>query len=300
MIQRIHLEILQALAEKGTLGEAANALFLTQSALSHSIKKLEDQLNTTLWEKQGRGLRLTPSGEHLLHIGHSVLPQLEQAEAVLRALGEGRRGRLRIGMECHPCYEWLLTVVQPYLQRWPDVDLDVVQRFRFNGLEALEQHQIDVLITSDPVLKNTLIHVPVLNYELRLVVGQQHPLARHVYISANALSSEHLITFPVARERLDVFTQFLLPSGVEPRQHQEIEAMDIMIQLVAAQRGVCTLPDWLAERYQAQHPILHVGLGAEGVHKTLYLVYRETDSALAYLADFVQSGQISGGAQSQS
>ncbi|MFC3852639.1 LysR family transcriptional regulator [Salinispirillum marinum] len=300
MIQRIHLEILQALAEKGTLGEAANALFLTQSALSHSIKKLEDQLNTTLWEKQGRGLRLTPSGEHLLQVSHTVLPQLAQAEAVLRALGEGRRGKLRIGMECHPCYEWLLTVVQPYLQRWPDVDLDVVQRFRFNGLEALEQHQIDVLITSDPVLKEPLVHVPVLQYELRLVVGNTHALAERTTVSASALSTEHLITFPVARERLDVFTQFLLPRGVEPRQHQEIEAMDIMIQLVAARRGVCTLPDWLAERYQAQYPIQHLRLGDAGVFKTLYLVYREADSGLAYLADFVRAGAISEAVKSQS
>ncbi|WLD59267.1 LysR family transcriptional regulator [Salinispirillum sp. LH 10-3-1] len=289
MIQRIHLEILQALHEKGTLSEAANALFLTQSALSHSIKKLEDQLNTPLWEKQGRGLRLTQAGEHLLRVSQSLLPQLEQAEATLRAYGEGRRGRLRIGMECHPCYEWLLTVVQLYLQRWPEVDLDVIQRFRFNGLEALEQHQIDVLITSDPVLKDHLHHVPVFNYELRLVVPDQHALAAERTVTPNQLCREHLITFPVARERLDVFTQFLLPAGLEPRAHQEIEAMDIMIQLVAANRGVCTLPDWLAKRYQQEYPIKHLQLGDEGVAKTLYLVYRAADAGIDYLADFVQA-----------
>lgn len=287
MIQRVHLEILQALHEKGTLSEAANALFLTQSALSHSIKKLEDQLSTSLWEKQGRGLRLTQAGEYLLGVSQSLLPQFEQAEATLRAYGEGRRGQLRIGMECHPCYEWLLTVVQPYLQRWPDVDLDVIQRFRFNGLEALEQHQIDVLITSDPVLKDHLCHEPVFNYELRLVVAEQHPLAGATLVTPQQLSREHLITFPVARERLDVFTQFLLPAGQEPRVHQEIEAMDIMIQLVAANRGVCTLPDWLAKRYQQDYPIRHLTLGDAGVAKTLYLVYRAADAQVDYLADFV-------------
>ncbi len=287
MIQRVHLEILQALHTHGTLSEASQALFLTQSALSHSIRKLEDQLNCRLWEKQGRGLRLTQAGEYLLQVSDQLLPQFEQAEAVLQAYGEGRRGKLRIGMECHPCYEWLLTVVDPYLRRWPDVDLDVIQRFRFNGIEALQQHHIDVLITSDPVLDDALCHQAVFNYELKLVVAGDHTLAGQPQVTPAELSREHLITFPVAHERLDVYTQFLIPAGRAPRHQQEVEAMEIMIQLVAANRGVCTLPDWLAERYREHYNLSVLSLGESGVAKTLYLVYREDDQSIDYLADFV-------------
>lgn len=288
MIQRMHMEILQALDAHGTLGEAAQALFLTQSALSHSIRKLEDQLNCPLWEKQGRGLRLTQAGAYLLQVSVQLLPQIQQAEAVLRGYGEGKRGKLRIGMECHPCYEWLLTVVNPYLERWPDVDLDVIQRFRFNGIEALKHHHIDVLITSDPVLDEALRHEAVFNYELKLVVAANHPLAQQTQVTPEDLSRENLITFPVAHERLDVYTQFLIPAGREPKQQQEVEAMEIMVQLVAANRGVCTLPGWLADRYQQSHGVVPLALGEGGVAKTLYLVYREADASIDYLVDFVQ------------
>lgn len=287
MIQRNHLEILQALNDKGTLGEAAQHLCLTQSALSHSMHKLEEQSGARLWAKQGRRLQLTQAGEYLLQVGKSLLPQLQEADTKLQAFGEGRRGRLRIGMECHPCYEWLLTVVQPYLRRWPDVDLDVIQQFRFNGLQALNEHRIDVLITSDPVFSQELGHTPVFDYELRLVTACEHPLAQLDEITPQALSEAILIHFPVARERLDVFTHFLSPAGLEPRRQREVEAMEIMIQLVAANRGVCTLPDWLADRYRSQQPIVDQRLGAEGVHKTLYLVYRQVDADMDYLADFV-------------
>lgn len=287
MVQRIHLEILQALHQHGTLNEASSALHLTQSALSHSIRKLEDQLSVTLWEKQGRGLRLTQAGEYLLQVGEDVLPRLAQAETTLRAYGEGRRGMLRIGMECHPCYEWLLTVVDPYLRRWPEVDLDVMQRFRFNGIEALKQHRIDVLITSDPIVDSSLCHQAVFNYELKLLVSAQHPLARQEMITPQALSEQHLITFPVAHERLDVYTQFLLPAGREPAHQQEVEAMEIMVQLVAANRGVCTLPDWLADRYRSEYDLHALKLGEQGVAKTLYLIYRAEDAEIDYLADFV-------------
>lgn len=287
MIQRVHLEILQALHQHGTLSEASQSLFLTQSALSHSIRKLEDQLGVALWEKQGRGLRLTQAGEYLLQVSDELLPRLEQAETTLKAFGEGRRGMLRIGMECHPCYEWLLTVVDPYLKRWPDVDIDVMQRFRFNGIEALKQHRVDVLITSDPVQDSALRHQAVFNYELKLVVSADHPLAGQTSVTPEALSQQHLITFPVAHERLDVYTQFLIPEGRAPRHQQEVEAMEIMVQLVAANRGVCTLPDWLAERYRAQYDLKVLSLGDAGVAKTLYLIYRATDAGIDYLADFV-------------
>ena len=291
MIQRHHLEILLALNEKGTLGEAASHLCLTQSALSHAMHKLEEQSGARLWSKQGRRLQLTQAGQYLLELGQQLLPRLQEADATLRAFGEGRRGRLRIGMECHPCYEWLLTVVQPYLQRWPDVDLDVIQKFRFNGLEALTQHRIDVLITSDPVFSHELCHTPVFDYELMLVAASENPLAGGSTVTPERLSQARLIHFPVARERLDVFTHFLSPAGLEPAHQQEVEAMEIMLQLVAANRGVCTLPDWLAERYRDSHPITTRRLGDAGVHKTLYLVYRQDDASIDYLADFVGYGQ---------
>ncbi|PAU82306.1 LysR family transcriptional regulator [Halovibrio salipaludis] len=291
MIQRHHLEILMALHEKGTLGEAASHLCLTQSALSHSMHKLEEQSGARLWSKQGRRLQLTQAGSYLLELGQQLLPRLQEADATLRAFGEGRRGRLRIGMECHPCYEWLLTVVQPYLRRWPDVDLDVIQKFRFNGLEALTQHRIDILITSDPVFSSDLCHTPVFDYELMLVAAQENALAGGGAITPERLSQTRLIHFPVARERLDVFTHFLSPAGLEPVHQQEVEAMEIMLQLVAANRGVCTLPDWLAERYRDSHPIATRRLGEEGVHKTLYLVYRQADAGIDYLADFVGYGR---------
>lgn len=291
MIQRGHLEILRALSRQGTLAEAGHQLSLSQPALTHAIRKLEDRAGAKLWEKVGRGIRLTQAGEHLAATAEQVLGQLEQADAALQAYGEGRRGRLRVGMECYPCYEWLLTVVPDYLAQWQDVDLDVVQRFRFNGLDALAHHRIDMLITSDPVLQPGLAHQPVLDYELRLVLSESHPQAAQQCVSPELLAQQHLIHFPVSRERLDVLTHFLHPKGLEPASQQEVEAPEIMLQLVAAGRGVCTLPDWLAERVRQEYSVCNRRLGEDGVHKTLYLVYRKGEEELQYLDAFLRMGQ---------
>jgi LysR family transcriptional regulator for metE and metH len=126
-IERIHLEILRAVQRHGSLTAAASALNLTQSALSHSIRKLEDRLGVEIWHREGRSLRPTQAGEYLLNLADRLAPQFAQAEERLRQFAQGERGTLRIGMECHPCYQWLLKIAASYLAGWPAVDLDVRQ-----------------------------------------------------------------------------------------------------------------------------------------------------------------------------
>lgn len=288
MIERHHLVLLRHLAQTGSLTAAAEKLHLSQSALTHSIRKLEQLTGVTLWEKQGRKLQLTAAGRYLLAAGEDLLPRLEAADQHLAALASGRLGQLRIGMECHPCYEWLLTRLGAFLPRWPTVELDVIQRFRFNGKEALEQHAIDMLITSDPLPAAHLINIPAFNYVLKLITAADHPLTNQPFIKPQDLAAQTLFTFPVDIQRLDIFTQFLLPAGVNPVVHKTLEALEIMLLLVAQGRGVCTLPDWLAAKVQKDYAITTANLGEHGVHKTLYLVIRSGDKDVLYIDDFIR------------
>ncbi len=288
MIERIHLAIVQEVAKQGSLTAAADALHLTQSALSHSVKKLETLLGTAIWLREGRQLIPTQAGHYLLAVANRVLPQLVQAEERLKQYAKGQRGTLRIGMECHPCYQWLLKVVAPYLAAWPDVDVDVKQKFQFGGIGALFGYEIDLLVTPDPLYKPGLRFEPVFDYEQVLVVHRDHPLAGEAYVKPKQLASEILITYPVAPERLDIFNQFLTPASIAPRQHKTIETTDILLQMVASGRGVTALPRWLVEEYAAQADVLPVRLGRSGIAKQIYLGVREGDLETDYLQAFIE------------
>ncbi|MGI1680230.1 MAG: LysR family transcriptional regulator [Cellvibrionaceae bacterium] len=286
MLERHHLMIIREVDRLGTLTDAAKSLNLTQPALSHAIKKLEQQLGAVIWRKEGRNLRLTESGRYLLGVSAKLLPQLEYAENVLADLAKGQRGTLRIGMECHPCYQWLLKVVSPYLDKWPDVDLDVLQKFQFGGVGALFNDEIDVLVTPDPFLKKELVFEPVFSYEQVLVVQNKHPLAKKTYLKPSDLSDETLITYPVEAARLDIFNQFLLPANCSPKKHKVIETTDIMLQMVSAGRGVAALPKWLADEYKSKFSVTSVRLGKAGIKKNIYLGVRKSDVEKDYLASF--------------
>ena len=283
MLDRIHLAVIQEVERQGSLTAAADRLCVTQSALSHRMKNLEQQLGAPIWLREGRSLRLTQAGRYLLELAGRVLPQLQLAEERLRQFAQGERGSLRIGMECHPCYQWLLKVVSPYLAAWPDVDVDVKQRFQFGGLDALQDHEIDLLVTPDPVQRPGLHFEPVFDYEQVLVVARGHALAGAAHALPRQLAQEVLIAYPVAPERLDIYTRFLLPAGVAPARHKTIETTDIMLQMVAGGRGVAALPRWLVQEYAARMDVVPVRLGPRGIAKQIHLGARVADLQTDYL-----------------
>ena len=290
MIDRSHLKIIRALADNGSLTAAANTLFLTQPALSHQIRYLEKKLGLAIWQREGRKLRLTSAGEVLLQAARQVLPVLEQAEKTLQAYGEGKQGILRIGVECHPCYEWLKQILANFLLALPDIDVDIINKFQFSGLEGLLNHHVDLLITPDVVKKKGLVYEPLFDYELVLLVDQSHSLKSNAFITADELTNETLLTFPVAHERLDIFTQFLLPAGIALTS-KAIASLDIMVQMVSLGRGVTVLPNWLAAEYCQQLPVNTVRLGRKGLTKTLYAAMRNSDVEISYMKLFISLGR---------
>lgn len=287
-LERHHLSLLREVERKGSLTAAGRSLGLTQSALSHTVRKLEQQIGTRIWEREGRTLQLTSAGRYLLALSQRLLPQLEHAEHVLGQIARGERGTLRIGMECHPCYAWLLKIVEPYLRQLPDVDLDVKQKFQFGGIGALFAHEIDMLVTPDPLRRKGLRFEPVFDYEQVLVVGKNHPYARRKYVVPDELESETLITYPVEIERLDVYSQFLLPAGCVPKRHKTIETTDIMLQMVASDRGVAALPRWLVAEYEKKLRVVPIRLGRRGISKQIFLGVRSADADIDYITAFVE------------
>lgn len=288
MLDRSHLLILQQIQQQGSLTKAAQQLHLTQSALSHKIKKLEDYYGASLWAVEGRKIKFTQAGELLLQAAAKLLPQFDRLDAALKQFALGNQGRLFVGMECSPCYQWLLKIVQPYLAAWPRVEVDVKQQFQFGGMEALLNQAIDVLVTPDPQEHRDVEFMPVFPYEQVLVVANNHPLAKQSLVSPQDLTQEVIYTYPVATDRLDIFLQFLLPANCQPKEHRTMGSTEMLLQMVVAGRGVTSLPLWLVEEQAQQLPIQKLRLGKQGVHKHIHLGIRKTDLELSYMQAFIE------------
>jgi LysR family transcriptional regulator for metE and metH len=274
---------------------AAERLHVTQSALSHQIKGLEHYFETPLFLRNSKPLRLTPAGGKLIVLGQQILPQVEAVESELGQVARGEVGRLHIAIECHACFEWLAPVLDRYRQQWPQIEVDFRVGVSFEALPALQRGEVDLVISSDPVRRDDLLFEELFEYEALLAMSQGHELAQKKQIAPSDLAGETLITYPVSRQRLDVFSRFLQPAGVEPAAVRHSELTSVILLLVASGRGVAVLPDWVLREAAQAESLTTRPLGRNGLKGMLYGAVRRADQELAYMQDFISMARLGKG-----
>lgn len=283
-----HLRTIRAIHQAGGLAKAADLLHITQSALSHQIKGLEDQAGVELFVRRSKPLRLSAAGMRLLRVAEKVLPEIEALEAEFDSLRQGSAGRLHIAIECHACFEWLFPVLEQFRKSWADVDVDIRPGLAFDALPALQKEEVDLVVSSDPEDLDGIAFRPLFDYEPVFVASSQHPLAAKDFIEAEDLRGETLITYPVERTRLDVFTELLTPARVEPRAVRQVELTAVILLLVASNRGVAVLPDWVLREQRASSDYITRPLTETGVTKRLYAAIREDDGDKPFMAHLLR------------
>ncbi|MCC5972398.1 MAG: LysR family transcriptional regulator [Pararhodobacter sp.] len=283
-----HLRTIRAIHQAGGVARAADLLNITQSALSHQLKGLEEQCGVALFVRRTKPLKLSAAGMKLLKLAEDVLPRIDALEDEFRALISGKSGRLHIAIECHACFEWLFPVLELFRRAWPDVDVDIRPGLAFGALPALAREEVDLVVSSDPETLDGIEFTPLFDYEPRFVAARNHPLARRAHIEAEDFRNETLITYPVDRARLDVFTGLLTPAKVEPRAIRQVELTAVILLLVASGRGVAVLPDWVLREVNYSSDYVTLPLTAQGMTKRLYAATRSDDSTKPFMSHFLR------------
>ena len=287
-IELRHLRTIRAIHQAGGIARAADLLHITQSALSHQIKGLEDQAGVELFVRRSKPLKLSAAGQRLLRVANTVLPEIEALEDEFGGLRQGSAGRMHIAIECHACFDWLFPVLERFRKAWPEVDVDIRPGLAFDALPALRKEEVDLVVSSDPEDLPGVGFKPLFDYEPVFVASSQHPLAAKPFVEADDFRDETLITYPVDRARLDVFTEVLTPARIEPRAIRQVELTAVILLLVASNRGVAVLPDWVVREVRTSHDYVTRPITEKGLTKRLYAAIREDDADKPYVAHLIR------------
>lgn len=283
-----HLRTIKAIHDQGGLARAADVLNITQSALSHQVKGLEDQVGMELFLRRSKPLKLSKAGHKLLKLATEILPRVKALEIDFAETIAGKAGRLHIAIECHACFEWLFPVLESFRKSWGNVDVDIRPSLAFDALPALQREEVDVAISDDPEAIDGITFIPLFDYEPTFICATEHPLAQKEYIVAEDLRDQTLITYPEDKSRLDVYTELLTPAKIEPKALRQVELTAVIMLLVASNRGVSVLPDWVVANEQYGHDFVSKKLTKNGVSRRLYAAVRDADLELGYITDFVK------------
>lgn len=289
MLEIRHLKSLEAIAETGKLGLAAERVFLTQSALSHQIRALETHYDIVLFNRSNTGLRFTPAGQRLLDLANQLLPLIDKSERDLIRLKSNQSGELRIVLECHTCFDWLTPVMDAFRRAWPEVEIDLVAGFHSDPWHLLHSCKADVVIGGLPnsVKVNNLEHLPLFKFEIMAVLPIDHALRNKPRLMAENFSGETLITYPVPEERIDVIRQILKPANIQFNRRTAELTIAIM-QLVASRRGLAALPSWGIQSYVEHDYVLAKPIGIKGLWSELYAIGTNEMMSRPYAKDLAR------------
>ncbi|KKO44024.1 hypothetical protein WG68_17690 [Arsukibacterium ikkense] len=276
MIEIKHLKAVQAIAEQGTVQSAAEQLCITQSALSHQLAELERRLGQPLFVRKSQPVLFTQTGQLLLSSAAKVLPEINALTQLLKpALGKATL--LKLCVECHACFHWLMPAVKVFTREPPHHQIEWVAEIEHQAVEKLLQGELDVVLTSDKRPDNRVSYQPLFSMQLRALLSPEHSLASKRWLKPADLQQQTLLGYPLPQARQDVFRFFLADLPFQGVQRQISQASQIL-QLVAANQGVAVLPDWMAQPFLQQGLLTSVALTRAGLWRPMYLCCRQQDA----------------------
>jgi LysR family transcriptional regulator, regulator for metE and metH len=287
MLELRHLRALVALAETGNLSKAGKRLNLSQPAVSHQIRAVEEDYGIELFERKSDPLRFTTAGRLLVDLAYDIVKRIRDGDRDMARLAQGEAGLLRIAVECHSCFDWLMPSMDAFRERWSQVELDLVSGFHADPVGLLGENRADLVIVSHAGKRAGIVFHSLFSYEVLALLSHRHPLVRKPYLTAKDFKNEILVTYPIPDERLDLVRDVLRPANVNPAR-RTTELTVAILQLVASGRGVAALPGWTVQPYLEKKYVAWKPVGKNGLHSRLYAATTESASSHAYIQEFLR------------
>ena len=288
-----HLRLVVSIAEEGGLTRAASRLHLTQSALSHQLREVEERLGTALYHRMNRKLVMTEAGRQLLTSARAVLDRLKQTEDEIRGMSEGRAGSLRISTQCYTCYHWLPPMLKSFQERFPGVNVQINLEATRRPLDALISGKLDLAIVTGPVQDTRLDAHFLFQDEMVAVMSRDHRLAGRAFLRAEDFPGERLFVYslPTAeypKDQVYVIQKVLNPAGVVPGQVLEVRLTEAMIEMVAAGMGISVLAGWAAAPYVKSRKLCAVPVTRGGLQREWYAAILQSRPQRLHLLEFIR------------
>ncbi len=282
-----HLKLIKEVAETKSLTKAKDALFLSQSALSHQLKEIESQLGTQLFHRVNKQLILTTAGKMVLDSAEKVLAELQNTELSIKKYISGDSGTLRLATQCYTCYHWLPSLMRDFKCEFPNIEIEIFHNNSADVEDQLLDGQIDLAVIYEASDRPGIEYHELFRDEMFALVPKGHPWSQKKYVTAEDFEDQSIIIHSFPLESVTLFTQVLMPNNVKPKNVMQIQVVEAVIEMVKAGLGVNVMAKWIIEPYLQDHDIELIPVTKRGISRTWYAITLEQKECPQYLQNFV-------------
>ncbi|MFA6961898.1 MAG: LysR family transcriptional regulator [Opitutaceae bacterium] len=250
------------LARRGSFTQTARDLFLTQSAVSHTIKAFERELGVSLFDRVGKRVHLTQAGEQLLPHAERILREMTDARSALEELQNWGHGRLRVGASTTACHYVLPTVLREFRQSFPQCVIKIEPGDQPRQIELLRSNQVDIALTleqDEP--QPDLDFRPLFEDELRFLVSPMHRWAGLKSVPSAEIAAETLVMYNKGSQTFRMVDEYFRADGIVMRNFIELGSMEAIKELVKIGLGAGVLAPWIARSELRSGSLIELPLG---------------------------------------
>lgn len=281
-----HLKLIKEVAEKKSLTKAKDALFLSQSALSHQLKELESELGTQLFHRVNKQLILTNTGKMVLQSAKKVLTELEETQRSIKEYVSGGTGTLRLATQCYTCYHWLPALMTAFKEEFPLVEIEIFHNNDRDVEDQVLDGSIDLAVIYEPSERPTIRYEELFRDEMFALVPKGHPWTEKPYVEAKDFEGENIIIHSYPLESVCLFNQVLIPENVKPKNIIQVQVTEAIVEMVKTGIAVNVMAKWIVEPYLPANEIELVPVTKRGLHRTWYAISMK-DNTPQYIENFI-------------
>ncbi len=256
-----HLRAFSILARTGSFTKAARELHLTQSAVSHAMKALEQQAGCRLLDRTGKKAALTEAGELLLVHAERILSEMAHARAALEKLGKWGQSRLRIGASATACQHILPPVLREFQKEFPRCRIEIEPGDTPEMIELLRAGKIDLAVNLEPRTREPLEFHPLFTDEMQFIVAPTHPWAKEGRIAREDIALQNYILYSQRSYTGALIEEYFAKDEIVLRTTIEMGSISAIKEMVRLDLGITILATWTIAEETADGSLVALPLG---------------------------------------
>ena len=283
-----HLRLIAEVARTESVTRAADRLNVTQSAVSHQLRELEQRLGTPIFVRAGRRMLPTPAGRVIVEAADDVLGTIGRVEAAVEQLARHTAGELRVCTHCYTGYSWLPSLVVELRRRYPSFALQIAPEYTLDPIKALLDARLDVAIMNDESDDRRLRQRELFDDEHVAVVPRSHRWASRPFVTPEEIASEPLYLYSRSIENSFIVKKVLRPAGLVPAHATYLQLPEGIMEMVKAGMGATVLPRWSITHSLATNDIKAIRITKTGVFRKWYAVTLSGVPPTPFMEEFIR------------
>ncbi|MDN5202673.1 LysR family transcriptional regulator [Fulvivirgaceae bacterium BMA10] len=286
-----YFRLIKTIAEEGNIANSSERLFLTQSALSHQLRELEERLGFKVFHRTRNKWQLTPEGSELYKLANNLLQSIEESFSTIQQIKTGSRGKIKVSAECQSFFHGLPAFVQKMAVLYPEIQIDLSLGATHQTISQILSDEIDIAIVTSKPASDMLSSIEIFEDEIFVLMHQEHYLNDNEYLDASHFSDVHLIINSFPLENVSVYEHFLRPNKITPIKISAIPFTEVSLEMVNANMGIMCLPKWTLKSFKLSDDLVFKRIGRNGLKRTHYLVTKEASENKKHIKDFISNLQ---------